>query len=47
VSHQPIITDRFNQSKNINYTVSHISTDDEDDDDDDQDDNESVLHTRL
>ncbi len=55
ISAQPIITNRFPPSQNINYTINHHNSDedndnnndDDDDDVDDDDDNESVLHTRL
>ena len=40
ITSQPIILNRFNPSRNINYTIDRHSTDEDDD-------NESVLHTRL
>ena len=45
ISVQPIVTNGFNYSKSINYTVDRFAMSDHDDDDDDDD--ESVLHTRL
>jgi len=39
ISAQPIIINKYNPPKNINYTIDHHSTD--------EDDDESVLHTRL
>lgn len=48
ISIQPILTNGFNYSKSINYTVDRFTTSDDDDDEDDDDDNDaSVLHTRL
>ncbi len=39
IAAQPIITNKYNPPKNINYTIDHHTTDD--------DDNESILRTRL